>query len=580
MSQSLLENQLALQQQVSSLRALVQGSRNQGLLYALIGSHVVFGCKIVPFSGLYLGLTGDDAADVAASKNPDRSANPVRPEQYSNIANIYGEVLLMPNQNVGVNNNADLKIATAPGTGLYRFDVVYAYVGAAGPGLGIATGTPHATAPVVPAIPQGALALAQVRVDANVTTIAANKITDLRNFNGRLRGAPGNPGAAATVAIGSVASGDTPSVTNSGTNTAATLDFVLPKGDAGTAATVAIGTTTTGAAGSSASVTNSGTSSAAVLNFTVPAGGQGDPGAAATVTVGTVTSGATPSVTNVGSSTAATLDFVLPKGNDGSAATVAIGTVTTGAAGSSVVVTNSGTSSAAVLNFTIPKGADGGVTDGDKGDIVVSVSGSQWLIDPAVVSTFARSYLSLTTAASVRSTLGAEPSLSAGTAAQYYRGDKSWQTLNKAAVGLANVDNTADTDKPVSTEQQAALDAKANLGGANTFSGVQTFGAAVREDYVALAANNIDLALANYFSKAIAGATTLTVSNVPAAPAVASFILELTNGGSAVVTWWSGIKWAGGAAPALTAAGLDLLGFYTRDGGATWRGMMLAKDSK
>ena len=38
---------------------------------------------------------------------------------------------------------------------------------------------------------------------------------------------------------------------------------------------------------------------------------------------------------------------------------------------------------------------------------------------------------------------GKEPAISAGTTAQYWRGDKSWQTLNKAAVGLGSVENTA-----------------------------------------------------------------------------------------------------------------------------------------
>lgn len=33
--------------------------------------------------------------------------------------------------------------------------------------------------------------------------------------------------------------------------------------------------------------------------------------------------------------------------------------------------------------------------------------------------------------------------LDGGSAAQYLRGDQTWQTLNKAAVGLANVENTA-----------------------------------------------------------------------------------------------------------------------------------------
>lgn len=39
--------------------------------------------------------------------------------------------------------------------------------------------------------------------------------------------------------------------------------------------------------------------------------------------------------------------------------------------------------------------------------------------------------------------VGVEPTITAGTTAQYWRGDKSWQTLNAAAVGLANVENTA-----------------------------------------------------------------------------------------------------------------------------------------
>jgi len=45
-----------------------------------------------------------------------------------------------------------------------------------------------------------------------------------------------------------------------------------PPGGPGSTATVSVGTITTGAAGSSANVTNSGTSSAAVLNFTIPQG--------------------------------------------------------------------------------------------------------------------------------------------------------------------------------------------------------------------------------------------------------------------------------------------------------------------
>lgn len=115
---------------------------------------------------------------------------------------------------------------------------------------------------------------------------------------------------------------------------------------------------------------------------------------------------------------------------------------------------------------------------------------------------------------------------------------------------------------------------------ANTWTGRQTFGAGVVEKHAAVAASSIDLALASWFSKTISGATTFTLANVPASGNAVSFILELTNGGSAVVTWWAGVKWAGGTAPTLTASGRDVLGFFTRDGGTTWTGLVLGADVK
>ena len=61
-----------------------------------------------------------------------------------------------------------------------------------------------------------------------------------------------------------------------------------PSGPSGAAATVSVGTVTTGAPGTQAAVTNSGTASAAVLNFTIP---QGAPGANGTGGGGGGTSG-------------------------------------------------------------------------------------------------------------------------------------------------------------------------------------------------------------------------------------------------------------------------------------------------
>jgi hypothetical protein len=101
-----------------------------------------------------------------------------------------------------------------------------------------------------------------------------------------------------------------------------------------------------------------------------------------------------------------------------------------------------------------------------------------------------------------------------------------------------------------------------------------------RETRVTMGANDINLNTGNLFTKTISGATTLTVSNVPAAGTSVSFILDLTNGGSAAITWWSGMKWTGGTAPTLTASGRDVLGFFTHDGGTTWTGLVLGKDVK
>lgn len=106
-------------------------------------------------------------------------------------------------------------------------------------------------------------------------------------------------------------------------------------GEAGAAATVTLGTVTTGEPGTSVSITNSGTSDAAVLNFTIPKGTKGDTGikgdtgpagatgaagAAATVTVGSVTTGepgTEATVTNSGTTNAAVLNFTIPRGATG-----------------------------------------------------------------------------------------------------------------------------------------------------------------------------------------------------------------------------------------------------------------------
>jgi len=187
-------------------------------------------------------------------------------------------------------------------------------------------------------------------------------------------------------------------------------------GSDGDDATITIGEVTTLEAGESATVENVGTPSAAIFDFGIPTGPQGEQGipgaanmtagppgeqgltgpsgpanmtagpagAAATIGVNATFSGTPASVTNIGSAAAALLDFVIPpgvkgdkgdqgvngtpgatgsNGSNGAAATIAVNNTVTLAAGSSATVANVGSSSAASLDFGIPAGAKG-----DKGE--------------------------------------------------------------------------------------------------------------------------------------------------------------------------------------------------------------------
>ena len=96
------------------------------------------------------------------------------------------------------------------------------------------------------------------------------------------------------------------------------------------------------------------------------------------------------------------------------------------------------------------------------------------------------------------------------------------------------------------------------------------------ETKVAMAANDVDLATGNVFTKTISGAQTLTFSNPPATGKAGAFTLILTNGGSATVTFINStgtVKWAAATAPTLTAAGVDVLTFTTIDAGTIWYGI-------
>jgi len=179
-------------------------------------------------------------------------------------------------------------------------------------------------------------------------------------------------------------------------------EYASLRGPAGEAATLAIGTTTSVSNAGTASVTNVGTNTNGTLNFVLrdgPTGPQGIQGIqgvqgnTGTFAIGTttsVTNSGTASVTNVGSSTAGTFDFVLrdgptgpqgaqgiqgptgptgptgatgPQGATGTAATVTVGTIGFVDYPGPGTVTNSGTSGSAVLDFVLVRGPQGAIGD-------------------------------------------------------------------------------------------------------------------------------------------------------------------------------------------------------------------------
>lgn len=133
---------------------------------------------------------------------------------------------------------------------------------------------------------------------------------------------------------------------------------------------------------------------------------------------------------------------------------------------------------------------------------------------------------------------GKENTVTAGTTGQYYRGDKSWQTLDKSAVGLANVDNTSDANKPVSSATQTALNGKANTSHTHTSTDITDFTEATQDvmGSTLVAGTNVTL---NYND----GAGTLTVSATPGAGvtdltttyAADSVTIESSSGNDAVI---------------------------------------------
>ena len=82
----------------------------------------------------------------------------------------------------------------------------------------------------------------------------------------------------------------------------------------------------------------------------------------------------------------------------------------------------------------------------------------------------------------------------------------------------------------------------------------------------------IDASVGNIASLTVGAAITLALTAGTVSGRCRTLTMFVTNGGAYTITWPTGVKWAGGAAPTLTASGVDVVTFMTVDGGTTWLG--------
>lgn len=121
------------------------------------------------------------------------------------------------------------------------------------------------------------------------------------------------------------------------------------------------------------------------------------------------------------------------------------------------------------------------------------------------------------------------------------------------------------------SEVANASTARTNIGAAAasapTITDGMTFSGQVKGNIQALAAETIDVTLAEFFTKSISANTTFTISGATSSKAQ-GFMLKLTTASSAQPTF-TGVLWEGGNEPAFTD-GVHLIGFVYD--GTSWYG--------
>jgi hypothetical protein len=166
--------------------------------------------------------------------------------------------------------------------------------------------------------------------------------------------------------------------------------------------------------------------------------------------------------------------------------------------------------------------------------------------------------------------------------------------LTKGDIGLGNVDNTADIDKPVSAATYIALTDKANKVDTYTRTETNTLledKAAVNHTHTSFTTFGVDnvfptaissggvinLTSGSYFKINVSSNVNISIGGAPETGKFGGCVIEFTNAGSYTLGWMNNTYWAGGSPPTLSS-NKDLVAIHTVDGGTTWFATLIAKN--
>lgn len=160
------------------------------------------------------------------------------------------------------------------------------------------------------------------------------------------------------------------------------------------------------------------------------------------------------------------------------------------------------------------------------------------------------------------------PAQTIGTASGTVSGTTKLSDATNSTSGANS--GVAATPKAVKAAYDKAVEAKNAADAAFPKAGGTLTGAVV-EKLTSLSGTSVslDLKATNNFTHKVTANTAFTVT----ANTGNSFqlgTLVLTNGGAFTVTWPSSFKWADGAPPSLMARGIDVITFFTINGGTTY----------